>query len=502
MSIKKWLITIALAFFLYSPAVFSEDLMQVYYQALASDPTFKSAEAQYLANRENLPIARSALLPNIIITGTSQRQRIEQNANEDIFDVTGVSYNTLHDYILSLSQPIFNYSAWYSVRNATYEVRQAAATFCAATQDLIVRTAQAYFNVLLASDTLRYTQMQKSAVAEQLRQTRDQYEVGLIAITGLKEAQANYDSLIAQEIAAKNSLSNAVEQLRTITGSTYCTLVGTHGDLPLTHPQPYCIDSWVQTAQSQNYQLQAAINAVNAAQENIKVQFGGHLPVVNAVSSVEYNEESNPANANLGSLTQTTISGGVALNFPIYQGGLVSAQTKQAFFLYQQAIAQMDFTHRSIMEQTRNSFLGVLTGISKIRADQATVISSQVALQATKNGYEAGTRTMLDVLISQSTLYQAQLTFSQDQYNYLMSIITLKQAAGTLGPNDLAEINCWLHDHVDVSPAIYDLETPQFHTALHSRDDAVLPLPNRKNRKKVTHHRKKVVAEKCSCGAK
>jgi outer membrane protein len=497
MKIARRLGILLISIVLLPSAALAADLMQIYRQALASDPTFKAAQAQYYATQENVPINRAALLPNINLSGDTERQRIREGSfvnDSNQFGIvtdrrfnTQTFYNNSNNYLLQATQTIFNYSAWAQLQQADFQVRQAAATFAAAAQDLMLRTAQAYFGVLQASDTLRYTQEQKKAVAEQLRQTQDQYNVGLVAITGVKEAQANYDSLVAQEIAAKNDLANAIEQLRTITGRTYIGLMGADNRLPLVNPQPDNIERWVEVAQCQNYDLLAAINGANAAQQNIKVQSGGHLPVVNAIAGYNYDDESDPNT--LGENKTETTFGGFTLNFPIYQGGLVNAQTEQARYLYQQAISQMEFTHRSVIQQTRDAYLGVISGIGKITADRQNVIAQEVSLRATREGYAVGTRTILDVLNVQTSLYQAQKQYSQDQYNYLVSILSLKQAAATLTPNDLAQMNSWLQQPVPIASKVADIGQgyqsgfipPPTHKTVHGQSSkakqAMMPAP-------------------------
>lgn len=456
---RKWFYTSLMGFVLVlAPwaAALATDLMCTYQDALMSDPTFKAAQATYLADQENVPIARAALLPNLVLTGQTQRQYIYQTDAAFFGTPDTTFYNTSDIYALDITQPIFNYAAWSNLQGAGFQAKQAEATFAAAAQDLMIRTAQAYFNVLQNSDTLRYTRMRKVAVGRQLQQASQQYQVGLIARTGVSEAQANYDAIVADEIAAKDNLAVAVEELRAITGKRYANLMGPNFNFPLVQPRPTNILSWVRVSQNQNYTLRAAIENDNAAQENIKTQFGGHLPVINAIGSYNYNHNTSPQET--GFSTQEITAAGVSLNFPLYQGGLVNAQTRQARYLYQQAVANMELTHRNVVTQARDAYLGVITGISKVRADRQAIISAQIALEATTEGYKAGTRTILDVLNSQTSLYQAQQTYSADQYNYLINILTLKEAAGTLGPDDLAEMNCWLGLRVEIASKIANLD--------------------------------------------
>lgn len=486
---KKWFL---ICLMLLSANTYAASLMQVYYQALACDPTFKSAEAQYLATKENLPISRAAALPNIYIQGASQRQIINNNFDSPALDLTGGDsfYNTSHIYSLSLTQPLFNLAVWNRVSAAGAQVRQADATFSAAAQDLMLRTAQAYFAVLTARDNLHYTRAQKKALARQWKQAKEQFDVGLIAITDVNEAQASYDATVANEIAAKYALDNAIEALRRITGKSYDSFMGANGKLPLVQPNPNDIEQWVQTAQGQNYSLLAAIAASEAAQKNIAVQDAGHFPVINGTAQYQYNKQTNPNfGGGGGAATQSQFGEvGVSVALPVYQGGLVNAQTRRAQDQYQQAISDMEFTHRQVVAQTRNAYLGVLAGISKIQADRAAIVASESSLRATEEGHKAGTRTMLDVLNQQSALYQAQLAYSQDQYNYLTSILQLKQAAGTLSGSDLQEMSAWLHQVVDLQ------KTSTEYTPINDETVASKPAPAKHIKSKHTnkaHHKQK-----------
>jgi outer membrane protein len=471
----------------------AESLMQIYYQALENDPTFKSAEAQYLATKENLPIARAAALPNLGISGATQRQVFNNNFQSSILNTAIGSnlYNTSNIYSLNLTQPLFNLAVWNRVRLAGAQVRQADATFSAAVQDLMLRTGQAYFAVLSSRENLHYTRMQKKAVARQLKQSKEQYDVGLIAITDVNEAQASYDVTVANEIAAKFAVDNAVEALRRITGKSYKHLMGANDKLPLVKPNPNAIEQWVETAQNQNYSLLAAIAATEVAQKNVAVQDDGHFPVISGTAQYEYSAQTNPNFASGQSAATQTQFGevGVSLALPVYQGGLVNAQTRQAQDQYQQSISNMEFTHRQVIAQTRNSYLGVLSGISKIQADRASIVASESSLRATEEGYRAGTRTMLDVLNQQSALYQAQQAYAQDQYNYLTSILQLKQAAGTLSGGDLAEMSAWMRQVVNLHQSyIQDVSTND-----ENDDETVLaPVkqvkPPHKKTKNKRHH--------------
>jgi len=427
-----------------APQTFATNLIDVYRQALVSDPTFKAANYQWLAARENLPISRANLLPVIGLNSDLNRSYNKTpKINFDGLKTTSKFYDNEAQYALNLTQPVFNFGYWANLFATKASVKAAEATYFSSAQDLMLRVATAYFNVLQSSDILNVTQAQKKAIAEQLRQTQQRYKVGLVAITDLNDAQANYDSIIASEIAAKNDLADKIEQLRAITDRGYKELDVLAKELQLLKPHPANIDQWVTTAEKQNYSLLAARYTTIAARENISEQRAGHFPIINL--NGEYNNDYNSQSSS-GITTgrdETTLVG-VTIDMPIYHGGQVVAKTRQAQDQYQQSIQLQEQTHRSVVSSKRQFYLGVISGINKIIAYKQTVISKESKLRSTLLSYSAGLRTMVDVLQAQTDLYDAQKTYTVDKYNYLIETINLKYAAGTLSPNDLAKINSWL----------------------------------------------------------
>lgn len=471
----RYSIIVMLAAVIASPVSYADDLIEIYRQALKSDPTFKTAEAQYLATREVFPISQAALLPSIVFSSAITKQHVNPSGESTeggfslgqfpqlnaLAQAAGINpttvlnngqsepyYNTVENFSLSATQAIFNYANWMTVRNALATVKQAEATYFAAAQDLMVRTATAYFNVLLAYYNLTTVQSQKQALSKQLEQTEQQFKVGLIAITGVEQTKASYDAIVAQEISAKVNVAFQLEQLRAITGVLYPSLATFGKDVPLVHPVPDDINRWVDVSIRQNYTLVAANFAVVAARENVKVIAAQHLPVVNATAGFQQFDNSNLSGS--GTFNQGIATVGVTLNMPVYQGGLITAQTRQASYQFAQAAATREQTYRTTMLTTRQAFLGVISGISKVIADKQAVVSNTSALEATQAGYTVGTQTIVDVLTQQSNLFQAQLTLVQDQYNYIISTLQLKQAAGTLSADDLAVINCWLGQELNL----------------------------------------------------
>lgn len=470
---KKLLFSILLTGLLFSSNSFAINLLQAYEQALKNDPTFKAAEAQYLANKELVPIARSAVLPNLSGTGSLQRQKISQSGGNTSGDtisqflsqaglpvtIPGLNpqsdyYNTESTYTISLSQTVFNWASFMALRGAKNSVKQAEATYYAAKQNLMIRLATAYFNVLQAYDTLKTVEAQRKALYKQLNQTQEQFKVGLIAITGVEQTKASYDTAVAQEIAAKNSLSDQIEALRAITGVYYYNYCGLNESLPLVKPIPSNIDKWVKAASQHNYTLLASLFGAKAAKDNISKQFGGHLPVLNA--NAGYNYEHDTDNGFDSAQTQSVAAAGLKLNLPIYSGGLINAQTRQASYQYSQAVANAEVVYRNTVQQTRQFYLGVLSGISQVKADKQAVISNESSLKATQASYLVGTNTIVDVLTQQSNLFNAQLLLTQDQYAYLINTLNLKLAAGTLSEKDIAIINSWLKQRIVISSSDLD----------------------------------------------
>lgn len=465
-------ITAATAVFAVNQAQ-AASLMQVYNQALKSDPTFKQARTAWLSAKENLPIAEANLLPTINLTGGVARNY----AFAKLAPNNGYYNSTT--YGLTINEPLFNMANWAGIRSAGAAVKAATATYMAAAQDLMQRTASAYFAVLKAADQLHYTITQKNAVWQQLETSRQQYKVGLIAITPVYDAQASYDTAIANEISDRNALDNAIENLRAITGHEYKSLQGLKGQVPLYIPQPKNINSWVNIALQQNYGLQSQIYQVQADKETISQTAAGRYPTINAQGSYTVTN-----NGNYGRVAHPNTEAGqigLSLNFPIYQGGLVTASTKQAEYNYLNSSATLEFDHRDVINKTRQAYLAVVAGISGIKADHQSVISNENSLQSTKAGYVVGTRTMVDVLQSLSQLTQAQKSYSQDQYNYISSLITLKEQAGTLGIKDLEKINSWLKGHTK-------LVKSTFNNSYTPSKPSVNPLKAHVSPKRKAHH--------------
>jgi outer membrane protein len=418
------------------PAV-AADLLDVYQRAQVADPQIAAAAAAHGAALQARPQARALLMPKLSIGGT-----YSQASTDTDTDVPGAQSGEVDtdttDYNLNLIQPIYHHDYYVQLRQADASIAQADANYTAARQDLIVRTASAYFGVLAAEDNLRFAESQRTAFEQQLRQTRQRFEVGLTAITDVREAQARYDLAVSQEITARNQLTTAGEQLRELTGEDYEYLEKL-GEVPLVVPEPADVERWVSTAMDQNLQLLATEAASRFAREEISRQRAARYPTLDLTASVGRTERETDFSTEVDNSVV-----GINLNFPFYQGGLISARSRQAEYLYQQALAQLDQQRRATVRQTRDAYNGVQAGISQVEALRQAVVSAQTALDATQAGYEVGTRTAVDVLDAQQQLYSAQSEYASARYNYVLSTLQLKQAAGTLAPEDVRLVNAWL----------------------------------------------------------
>ena len=426
----------------------ADDLMQVYNQALDADPIFAQAQSTWKSQKMNLPIAEAGYLPQVTVNANATRDYTNTVPNSSLnlpTSATGTTtdgdgYTWQYGYTISLDQPIFNFVAWAAIKNADATVKSATASYLAAQQSLIQRTATAYFNVLQAYERVRYTVANKRAVWQQFLMSREQFRVGLIAITDEYDARSRYDQVVANQIAAQNNLNIQLENLRAITGRGYVSLKGLGKQLPLFRPQPDNMDQWVSVATKQNYSLKAQNYNVIAAMQTIKQQAAGGYPELDLQGAIgDSHSVDNPPDT-----AQESANLGLALTYKPIQGGLVVASTKQARYNYVTASGQLEQTHRSVVNQTRSSFLSVLSLISKVQADKQNIISASNALDATKAGLHVGTRTMVDVLNDLTSLYLAQQQYANDQYDYINNLISLKAAAGTLSVEDLKQINAWL----------------------------------------------------------
>ncbi len=414
----------------------AEDLLELYQQAQRSDPQLRAAEAAYQAASEGRPLARSSLLPQINLSANIARSYsdIKQPASaEKTYTTTG--------YSLSLSQALYHKDYYVQLEQADTQIAQAAAQRDAADQGLLLRTADAYFSVLRAQDNLASAQAEKKAVEQQLKQTKQRFDVGLIAITDVHEAQARYDATVAAEIVARNAVDTAREGLREITATIPDSLAKLNGEMPLLTPEPANIDEWVETALAENLSLIATRASVTLADQTLQRVSASSNPTLDLVASHAYSDQSD---VSASGVEGNTTSVAIQFSLPLYTGGRITAQSRQARAQLVQAQEGLDQQVRATEREVRSAYLGVLAAKSQVQALKQSLASAQTALRATEAGFEVGTRTAVDVLDSQRALYAAQSNYAGARYDYLIATLALKQAAGTLALTDLEAINQWL----------------------------------------------------------
>ncbi|MCJ7592909.1 MAG: TolC family outer membrane protein [Woeseiaceae bacterium] len=442
------------AFVLSGPAQ-AESLLEIYQQALQSDPQIHEAEARHLAALEAKPQARGVMLPQINATGDWNETDVSGssfsfiNGETTTFDQSAT--NTF--WGVSLRQSLFRWDQIVNLKRADKTVTRAEAVREAAQQDLIVRVAQRYFDVLAAEDRLTSINANREAIARQLEQAKQRFEVGLIAITDVQESQAAYDQSVASEIGAKRTLATARNLMREITGQYISEYDAPADDFPLVNPADD-ETSWVELSLAQNLNLVASRLDEQLARDEISYRRNGYYPTLDlVVSTGESTSEGDVfSSSSAGNFTNNFDDANdrdvVSLQFtvPLFAGGYNSSRVKEAVYLHRASREQLQRITRETERQARDAYLGVLAEISRVKALDQAVASSTTALQATQAGYEVGTRTIVEVLNSQFSLYVAITNFYQSRYDYIMNALRLKQAAGTLEIQDLEKIDRWLKD--------------------------------------------------------
>ncbi|XVB27685.1 outer membrane channel protein TolC [Citrobacter koseri] len=436
----------------------AENLMQVYQQARLSNPELRKSAADRDAAFEKINEARSPLLPQLGLGA-------DYTYNNGYRDSNGINSNVTSGS-LQLTQVLFDMSKW---RALTLQEKSAGiqdVTFQTDQQTLILNTASAYFKVLNAIDVLSYTQAQKEAVYRQLDQTTQRFNVGLVAITDVQNARAQYDTVLANEVTARNNLDNAVEELRQVTGNYYPELAS----LNVTNfktDKPQAVNALLKEAENRNLTLLQARLSQDLAREQIRQAQDGHLPTLSlsassGISNTSYSgskTHNNPQQYQDNDAGQNKI--GLSFSLPLYQGGMVNSQVKQAQYNFVGASEQLESAHRSVVQTVRSSFNNINASISSINAYKQAVVSAQSSLDANEAGYSVGTRTIVDVLDATTTLYNAKQQLSNARYNYLINELNIKSALGTLNEQDLVALNNTLGKPISTSADSVAPENPQ-----------------------------------------
>jgi outer membrane protein len=458
MPIQKTLLALALSAAVTGPALAQESLIDVYRRALANDPAIREAEANYLATSEVKPQARSALLPGLNLSSSRSNRFSDTVGGALAPDGTTIGTRSkfdqdAHGWSVQLTQTLFDWASYAQLRQADKRVARAETDYEAAKQTLLVRVAEAYFNVLAAEDSLASAVAAREAIARQLEQAQRRFEVGLIAITDVQQSQAGYDDSVATEIEAQRLLATSHELLREIIGEVITALASPAENFPLLSPSPANADEWVQTALRQNLTLVSSRLATEVALDDIAIQRANRLPTLSLTAG--YNENTNstmqtifrdPLPPSISPSTQRPQGRNwtIDLRFPIFTGGLNQSRIQQSVYTHRAASEALERVARQTERQARDAYLGVISGIERVRALRQSVESNRTALRATQAGFEVGTQTTVDVLASQNQLSRAETTYSRSRYDYILNVLRLKQAAGTLSVADVEEVDGWL----------------------------------------------------------
>lgn len=475
--IKPTKTALSVLLILSSSSVWADNLLDVYNLAKDGDPTFLASEAGTRATSERVNQSMAGSLPQLsasadygISSSSSTGLKTslytpdgptDLNPTAQPIDINDPSSSesdtTSSGYAIRLQQELYNHATWLNLRQSEKRALQANVNHEGSRQELIIRVADAYFNVLAAQDSVAFSKAETDAVSKELAQTNQRFEVGLIAQTDVHEAQSRHDRALANQIAAQNGLDNTHELLQLITGQYHYDLLGLKVEIPLRNPQPENIKKWAKKAENNNINIQASKIGLEIAKQSISISQAGHYPTVNLNASYSDRDsdtdsppfsvvDSETANtgvvSNFTSNSQpTTSSVSIDFSIPLYSGGATSSRVKESQSLYLQAAHNFEAEHRRAVSQARSNYLGVVAAVSSVNALKQAVISSQSALEATQAGFEVGTRTIVDVLLQTQQLFEAKRQHARARYDYILNTLRLKQATGLLTEKDLAQVN-------------------------------------------------------------
>ncbi|HGS5280929.1 TPA: efflux RND transporter outer membrane protein VpoC [Vibrio parahaemolyticus] len=422
-----------------SSSAWADSLAEIYDLAKQNDPQLLSVAAQRDRAFEAITSSRSALLPQINLTAGYNLTRGDTEYDSNLISDVSNDSNALTAGV-NFSQELYKRASWITLDTAEKSARQADATYAAAQQGLILRVSQAYFEVLRAQDNLVFVRAEKAAVGRQLEQTKQRFEVGLSAITDVHDAQAQYDAVLADEVLAENDLINSYESLREITGQEHKNLnvLDTNRFSATRTNSP--AETLIDEAKTKNLSLLSARISQDIARDNISLASSGHLPTLSLDGGYNYGDTSNSARDN----TTDNFNIGVNLAVPLYTGGNVTSQTKQAEFAYVAASEDLEAQYRSVVKDVRAQNNNINASIGALKAYEQSVVSARSALEATEAGFDVGTRTIVDVLDATRRLYDANKNLSDARYNYILSVLQLRQAVGTLSEQDILDVDAGL----------------------------------------------------------
>lgn len=451
---------------LFCQTAIASNLMDIYHEAEEHDAELASAESSFFAQQEVVPQSRSALLPNVNFSTEHSNNRLEGN------DINGTDRYDDTTHSVELRQALFRANSWFNLQNAQALSDQAESNYSAEQQDLIFRVADAYFSVLRAQDNLASSRSEETALQRQLDRAEQRFQVGLIAITDVHEAQAAFDIARVARIEDERDIDVSFEELEKLTARSYPFIASLSKEMGINPPSPNNRQTWVDSALQNNLSIIAAQYSVEAAQNNLSEQKSGHLPTIDLVAS--YNDNQNESFTNFSDTEGRSI--GVELNLPLYQGGETSSRVRQAYYQLEQSQYDLELIRRTTLQDIRSLFRTVNTDVLSVAARQQAIISNRSALEATQAGYDVGTRDIVDVLNAQRSLYAAIRDHANARYDYVLDTLELHQTAGTLSPDHLEELNVYLTD-VAVTGSGADLGEADELKA----DDAQQPDPEPQN---------------------
>jgi outer membrane protein len=421
------------------------DLVSVYRDALAYDAQFAAARAALDAGRERLPQGRAGLLPTVGLGVSTTWNETDTTLRSPGAPTNTLNYNT-NGWNVQLTQPLFRWQNWVGYNQAELSVALAESQYEATQMDLIVRSAQAYFDVLLAQEVLVTAQALKTANAEQLEAAKRNFEVGTTTVTDTHEAQARYDLAVAQEIAASNDLMVKRHALQSLIGKDPQGLRPLRRGVQLQMPAPNDMTAWIESAEKASPSIRAAQVGLEIASREVERQYAGHLPTLDLVASSGRANQSAGATGLAGSpgVERETSTIGLQLTVPLFAGGYTQSKAREAVALKEKASADYDNARRSVAQGVRQAFLGVTSGLAQVKAYEAAQASTQSALESTKLGYEVGVRINIEVLNAQAQVYDTQQKLAKARLDTVLAQLRLKAVAGSLTDQDLTAANALL----------------------------------------------------------
>ncbi|HEX4883088.1 MAG TPA: TolC family outer membrane protein [Casimicrobiaceae bacterium] len=439
MKLRLLAVAVPLALAAFAAPVGAEDLLQIYREAQQHDPSLAAARANWSATQERVPQARAGLLPNVGASGSATANDGRTSLHGDSRSIVANNYGNA-GFTISASQPLYRQANVVALDQARRQVEQADFTLASSQQELMIRVTVAYFDVLLAEVNVELSVAQKAAVSEQLAQARRNFEVGVATITDTNEAQARYDSIVAQEISARNDLDNRRVALRAIIGRMPGDLKKLGPSFEPTLPEPNVLDHWLDRALTDNLNVRIAGYTFDVASLEIDRARAGHLPTVDLVASAGQSWGSGSLSNDFRSDSRS-VQIGVALNVPIYQGGFVDSRVREAISLQESSRQNLEVARRNALANTQVGFAGVNSAVASVKAFEQALRSAQTALESNRLGQEVGVRTNLDVLNVTQQLFQTRRDLAQAYFNYLISVLRLKASVGSLTEQDIEDIN-------------------------------------------------------------